>query len=306
MESPVPTLSPWQLPDLAGPPSIAPTDPRVPTGIADFDTLAGGMPVGSVVLLLGEAGAGHQEFALTSAAHLMFRQDEERLHRMYLGGMRGTLVYPEGIAYVSLTRSREQVLREIEGTFDPVYHQVLGRHLTFADLSREYFADSVVPPAWAGPAGPMLREAAAPAERFEGPGGVLGALARAVEAHGPGRVLVVDSLTDLAVRPGIAPEALLTLVKGLRRRAKEWGGLVYLLLSKGVAAADMEQALVDSVDGVLAFSWTAHPLRSSRQRVMVIPKFMPVLSHVPHEHQGRFVVRVSALSGLVTTQYERI
>ena len=73
-----------------------------------------------------------------------------------------------------------------------------------------------------------------------------------------------------------------------------------------VAAPDTEQALIDSVDGVLSFSWNASPGRSSRQRVMAIPKFMAVLAHVRPEHQGRFVIRVSPVSGLVTTQYERI
>jgi hypothetical protein len=118
--------------------------------------------------------------------------------------------------------------------------------------------------------------------------------------------VIVDSLTDLLVRKNLDTEAILTLVKGLRRRAKEWGGVIYLLLSRGVAPAATEQALADSVDGVLSFTWTTHPLRSSRQRTMLIEKFMPVLSHVPHEHQGRFVIRVSSLTGLVTTQYERI
>jgi hypothetical protein len=118
--------------------------------------------------------------------------------------------------------------------------------------------------------------------------------------------VIVDSLTDLVVRRGIDSEELLTLVKGLRRRAKSWNGVVYLLLSKGVAPSAVEQALIDSVDGVLSFNWTTSPLHSHRQRTMLIEKFMPVLARVPHEHQGRFVIRVSKVNGLVTTQYERV
>ncbi len=294
----------WRpIPPTARTGTAGPRDRRVPTGVADFDTLSGGIPTGSVVLLIGEAGAGHQEFALTSASHLMFHHDEERMHRFFLGAARGDFCYPEKVAYLSLTRSREQVLREVQGSFDPLYLEVLERHLSFADLSAEYFADSVVPSHWATTPTPLL--SAAPGRRFDG-GGPLPAVARALEEVGPSNVVIVDSLTDLLVRRGIPTEDLLTLIKGLRRRAKEWDGLVYLLLSKGVAAPDTEQALIDSVDGVLAFSWTANPLRSSRQRVLVIPKFMAVLAHVPHEHQGRFVVRVSSLTGLVTTQYERI
>ena len=44
---------------------------RMPTCVAAFDSIVkGGLPAGSVVLLKGEPGAGHAEFAYTSAARL--------------------------------------------------------------------------------------------------------------------------------------------------------------------------------------------------------------------------------------------
>jgi KaiC/GvpD/RAD55 family RecA-like ATPase len=299
----------WSVPTgTVGSEGFAPTvraDPapdRIPTGVADFDYLSGGIPVGSVVLLAGDAGAGQVEFALTSAVHLMMYYDDPALHRFFLGNARGPFVYPKGIAYVSLTRSREQVMREIAGSFDASYHDGLDRHLAFHDLSPAYFADSVVPPTWATVGGSLLsggRGTSAPAEP-------LGALADAVERDGVSNLVIVDSLTDLLVRRSVEPESLLTLVKGLRRRAKSWGGVVYLLLSRGVAPVATEQALYDSVDGVLNFSWTTSPHSSHRQRTMLVERFMPLLARIPHEQQGRFVIRVSSLNGLVTTQYERV
>lgn len=298
------------LPVESLPPSrpsvLAPTDARIPTGVGDFDSVAGGIPVGSVVLLVGEAGAGHQEFALTSATHLMFSYDADRLHRFYIGAMRENFVYPAGVAYVSLTRSREQVVREVEISFEPTHSRSFVRHLTFHDLSPVYFSDTVVPRGWAKGSEGLLASLEGDGPPPPPTGGILEAIVAAVEADGNGNAVILDSLTDLLVRRSTDPEAVLALVKGLRRRAKEWGGVVYLLLSRGVAPAATEQALADSVDGVLSFSWTGNPLRSARQRTMLIEKFMPVLAHVPHEQQGRFVIRVSALSGLVTTQYERI
>lgn len=282
-----------------------PTDARVPTGVGDFDSVAGGIPVGSVVLLTGEAGAGHQEFALTSAAHLMFSYDAERMHRFYLGSVQGNFVYPAGVVYVSLTRSRDQVVREIEISFESSHHASFVRHLVFHDLSSIYFSDTIVPRAWAQTSVPLLESMTDGGTAAPSPD-PLAAIVQAVEQDGNGNLVIVDSLTDLLVRRTLDTEAVLTLVKGLRRRAKDWGGVIYLLLSRGVAPPATEQALADSVDGVLSFAWTSHPVRSSRQRTMLIEKFMPVLSHVPHEHQGRFVIRVSALTGLVTTQYERI
>lgn len=299
--SPVP---PSSLPALRATPST-PTDVRIPTGVGDFDSIAGGIPVGSVVLLVGEAGAGHQEFALTSATHLMFSFDAERLHRFYLGSVKGNFVYPTGIVYLSLTRSKEQVVHEVEISFEPTHFESFVRHLTFHDLSSIYFSDTVVPRNWAQTPAPLLAELAEPGAAPLA-GDPLEGIVRAVEEDGNGRVVIVDSLTDLLVRRNLDTEAILTLVKGLRRRAKEWGGVIYLLLTRGVAPTATEHALVDSVDGVLSFSWTSHPLRSTRQRTMLIERFMPVLAHVPHEQQGRFVIRVSSLTGLVTTQYERI
>jgi KaiC/GvpD/RAD55 family RecA-like ATPase len=256
-----------------------------------------------VVLLLGEAGAGHQEFALTSSVHLMLHYDEPRLHRFYLGSARGPFVYPEGIAIVSTSRSRDQVLSELRSSFHEMYPEVLDRHLIFHDLSPVYFRDTVVPAGWAQLSGALLSAGSAPAPDPRGP---IEAVAEALEASGPGHLVVVDSLTDLLVREGVASGDLLTLLKGLRRKAKEWNGLVYLLLSEGVASPAVEQAIIDSVDGVLQFRWTASPNHSHRQRTLLVKKFMSVLTRVPTEYHGTFVIRVNPTNGLVTTQYERV
>jgi KaiC/GvpD/RAD55 family RecA-like ATPase len=277
--------------------------PRIPTGVPDFDYLTGGLPTGTVVLLFGEAGAGHQEFALTSAAHLMMSYDDPTLHRFYLGSAKGPFVYPESVVYLSTSRSREQVMAEARSAFEGSYSDVLSRHLKFHDLSPTYFADSVVPTAWSSVPSPLLSGTPA---RPKTDGGPVRVLADAADLDGGRNLLIVDSLTDLLVRPGIEPSDLLTFLKGLRRRAKEWNGVVYLLLSQGVAPAAIEQAVFDSVDCVLHFTWATSANRSHRQRAMVIEKSMPVLAHLPAEYHGRFVIRVNAASGLVTTQYERV
>jgi KaiC/GvpD/RAD55 family RecA-like ATPase len=304
IESPKPYLFPTQTSSIPLPPSERPDgSTRVPTGVPDFDYLTGGFPIGAVVLLSGEAGAGHQEFALTSAAHLMFRFDDPLRHRFYLGSAKGPFQYPEGIAYLSTSRSEDQVMSEMRSAFEGMYPEVLSRHLKFCDLSPAYFADTVVPSEWASVRSPLL--SGTPAS-FAPDGGPVRALADAAEREGPNRLVIVDSLTDLLVRRGIDASDLLTLLKGLRRRAKEWNGVVYLLLSEGVAPPAVEQAVIDSVDVVLRFSWVTSQNRSHRQRSMLIQKSMSMLSHLPAEYHGRFVIRVNAGNGLVTTQYERV
>jgi KaiC/GvpD/RAD55 family RecA-like ATPase len=301
--APRPYLYPTQAVGPGPEPRSTNPSARVPTGVPDFDFLTGGLPTGTVVLLFGEAGAGHQEFALTSAVHLMMNYDDPVLHRFYLGSARGPFVYPEGVVYLSTSRSESQVMSEVRSAFEGSYPDVLSRHLKFFDLSPAYFADTVVPSTWASVPSPLLSGTPA---HLKADGGPVRALADAVDQEGGRNLVIVDSLTDLLVRPGIEASDLLTLLKGLRRRAKEWNGVVYLLLSQGVAPAAVEQAVFDSVDCVLHFSWTTSPNRSHRQRAMLIEKSMAVLAHLPAEYHGRFVIRVNAASGLVTTQYERV
>ncbi len=302
-ESPRPFYFPAATARPLRPPELTDQPARVPTGVPDFDYLTGGLPAGSVVLLFGAAGAGHQEFALTSAVHLMLRFDDPRLHQFYLGNAKGPFVFPDEVVYISTSRSREQLMGELRGAFDGTYPSVLGRHLTFRDVSPAYFADTPVPASWSSVPSSLLSGGPAQSLPTEGP---LHAVADAIEESGDNHLVIIDSLTDLLVRRGVDEGDVLTLTKGLRRRAKEWGGLVYLILSEGVAPPHVEQAVMDSVDGVLHFSWMSSPMHSHRQRAMLIEKFMPVLSRLPAEHQGRFVIRVNAKNGLVTTQYERV
>lgn len=287
----------------ADPPRETNSPARVPTGVPDFDYFMGGVPAGSVVLLMGDAGAGNAEFAFTSAVQLMLHREDPQAHGFHLGTAKGPFRYPEKILYVSLTRSRRQVLTEVGDAFDPVYPQVFDRHMTFEDLSPAYFADTSVPSLWAQVPSPLTSTGSTLGRAGGGP---LPALAQALESGGPRTVTIVDSIGDLAIRPGLDGSELVTFLKGLRRRAKEWEGLVYLLLARGVAPPAIEHAIVDSVDGVLSFNWTQTPNRSHRQRSLQIEKFMPVLSHLQDDYHGRFVIRVHAQTGLVTTQHERI
>src|SRR5512136_1424519 len=85
---------------------------RMPTGISSLDpVLDGGVPPGSVVLLEGEVGAGSQEFVFTSLIYLsILRQRGE--------GGQGMKV-PDSIGYITFTRLREDILKEITLSFAP-------------------------------------------------------------------------------------------------------------------------------------------------------------------------------------------
>jgi archaellum biogenesis ATPase FlaH len=273
--------------------------PRVPTGVSDFDATTGGLPPGSVVLFMGEAGSGFVEFALTSAARIT-KALEDSSEVFYMGLYHGGKVLPTHITYLSFTKSRDELLGEVRNTFSEHYPMLLSRHMVYCDLSGPYFSDSMVPPEWSRAKRPLLDgEGSQPRE-------VLSTMAGELENHGKNSLVIVDSLSDLLVRSSIRKEDVVTLVKGLRRRAKDWKGTVYLLLSKSITEPWIEEAIKDSVDAVLQFGWVSNPHKSSRLRAMWIEKSMPLLAYMRPEQQGRFIINVNETKGLVTTQYERI
>jgi archaellum biogenesis ATPase FlaH len=158
----------------------------------------------------------------------------------------------------------------------------------------------MVPPEWSRAKRPLLDSTA------NHNTDVLTTMANELENHGKNSLVIVDSLSDLLVRSSIRKEDVVTIVKGLRRRAKDWKGTIYLMLTKSVSEPWIEEALKDSVDAVLQFEWVSNPHKSSRLRAMWIEKSMPLLAYMRPEQQGRFIIQVDPNKGLVTTQYERI
>ena len=124
---------------------------RIPTGVADFDgIIKGGLPSGSVVLLFGDTGGGQQEFCYTSMCKLARVLENPDDKRMILGDMAKESRVPEKICYVSISRTQEDIMREMGTSFHHSFQQDLPKHLVFKDLSSSYFKNSVVPASWAG------------------------------------------------------------------------------------------------------------------------------------------------------------
>jgi len=90
----------------------------IPTGVADFDSIIkGGFPAGSVILLVGDLGAGQTEFALTSAAKLAMVKERPDSAPFILGAGKDSRL-PDKICYITFSRSREEVLAELEAAFN--------------------------------------------------------------------------------------------------------------------------------------------------------------------------------------------
>ncbi len=269
---------------------------KVPTGIADLDSIVdGGFPSGSTVLLKGDIGAGMQEFAYTAASKIAIVNERPSAWHYYLGDHCDTSDLPSKIAYVTFSRSRETILTELATSFNSEYFYAFRDRTIFKDFSSVYYRHSVVPQTWTHQ------------DAFDLPStNILEELVNFLEEEGQGAMVVIDSITDLAVSDAVEMRDLVTTVKGLQRAAKKWDGLVYLLLTNGILEPRYEQMLMDSTDGCLVFEWKTSSRSSTRQRYMYLEKFTGVLPHLPRDKIARFPTMISANQGLVVVYMERI
>jgi KaiC/GvpD/RAD55 family RecA-like ATPase len=273
---------------------------RIPTGVADFDSIIkGGIPPGAVVLLLGDLGAGQNEYVITSAAKISLVKEDPESATFFLGSHHKEPLMPEKICYVTFTRSKEDVLQEIRMSFNEDFYDAFERNVVFKDFSGSYFRQTTVPRSWAGDSASAL---------FGGNGeqNILEGLVSYLDENAKGNMVIIDSLTDLLLSSKIEAQELVAVLKGMRRVSKQWGGVIYLLLTRDIVDDMKQRMIMDSVDGALVFEWNKLGISSRRQRYLHVEKFMSILPHLDKERVARFATTVTAQSGLVVIDTERI
>jgi KaiC/GvpD/RAD55 family RecA-like ATPase len=273
---------------------------RVPTGVADFDSIIqGGMPLGSVVLLLGDVGGGGLEFALTSAAKIGIVKEFPDTRNFMLGDAGKGGILPEKMCYVTFSRSRDDVLREVKMSFNRDFYESLNTSLIFKDFSKDYFMHTVVPTSWVG-----SDQSGLFTDKKQD--GLLESLVDFLDANAPKSMVIIDSLTDLVVSESVDFQDLVALLKGIQRMAKKWGSVFYLVLTDEILDRKRQQMIIDSVDGVLKFEWAKFHHTSKRQRYLYVEKFMSVLPHLDQERIARFATLITSQSGFVVINTERV
>ncbi|MEM2839209.1 MAG: recombinase RecA [Thermoplasmata archaeon] len=274
----------------------------MPTGVADFDSiLNGGLPAGSVVLLLGDVGAGQLEFCLTSAAKIGLVLENPKSLDFFLGHAARHSKLPEKLSYITFSKSKQDILQEVALSFNRDYLDSLIKRLEFQDFSEKYFMRTIVPPHW-------VQEARSK-KLFSSGGGdktLLEDFVAFFDENSTNSIIIVDSLTDLVMNESVPFSDLIAVLKGLKRMAKNWKCLIYLILTDDILDKKKQQMIIDSVDGVLRFEWSKTVHSSSRQRYMYVEKFMPVLATMEQERIMRFATLVTSQSGFVVIDTERV
>ena len=280
---------------------------RIPTGVPDFDEISkGGIPSGSVILLLGEDGAGHQEYIYTSIAKIEIAKKYPSSSSYFLGTKHFD-VLPEKMCYITFSRSRDDLVQEVGATFNYDYYSVFKDNVIFKDLSSQYFKNTIVPKSWTNEEG--LKN---PFEVDVGFGtgdkgkGLLEELVNFLDENAKNSMVVIDSLTDLVVSKAISIHDLVSTLKGLRRAAKKWDGIVYILLTQGIMEKREQQMVIECVDGLLVFEWGKYHSSSKRQRYMYVEKFTSLLAHLERKRIARFPIMISSKSGLIIVNLDLI
>jgi KaiC/GvpD/RAD55 family RecA-like ATPase len=258
---------------------------RMPTGISSLDPiLEGGVPPGSVILLLGDLGAGNSEFVYSSVVN--------SLDPAGTGSRKGN-EGPKEICYVTFTRVKEDIKNEVLQSFHIDGLERMVDTIRFEDLSEHYFDNSVVPDSWYSKSDVFTR-----LQKRAEHENILVRLSKVIDTVQPGSLVVLDSVTDLATQSSHADawSNLAGFLRGLQRISKTRGITSYLLLSSGILDSSKERELADIADAVLLFRWE-DTQGARRQRVMYFEKFRGVMPHLEERDLVKFAVKISVTNG---------
>jgi KaiC/GvpD/RAD55 family RecA-like ATPase len=257
----------------------------MPTGISSLDPiLDGGIPPGSVILLLGEIGAGNSEFVYSSIVNILSLTPPS-------GDAAARL--PTQLRYITFTRMGDDVKQEIARSFPTAEIDQLKERIQFDDLSELYFDNSVVPDDWYSHGDIITR-----LQKRADHAGILAQLSGALNAAEPNNLIIIDSITDIATQchsPHLW-QNLTGLLRGLQRMSKQRNLTVYLLLTRGILGQAQEQEIADIMDAVMLFRWEESS-GARRQRVMYFEKFRGVMPHLEERDLVKFAVRISTSGG---------
>ncbi|WP_253738286.1 RAD55 family ATPase [Halohasta salina] len=257
----------------------------IPFGISRLDSLLeGGAPPGSVVLLSGEAGAGAREFVYTSAAMNALAKTDSELFDLHYGEVPEGSRLPPEVHYISFTSAKSTLEQELRYTLSDDIVDAAIDNIRYQDLSVEYFQSSRIPQDWYLGRTTDLSDLSGGGNRQK----VLSALGDYLTEHASGNLIVFDAITDLlsAIGDDLEWQDIPMLIRGLKRAAAQWGGLILVLASEETLTPTRRGQLSDAASGTIDFSWETGG--SKRARVMVVKQFRGVLSRLEQEDIVQF------------------
>jgi KaiC/GvpD/RAD55 family RecA-like ATPase len=261
----------------------------IPTGIPSLDPLLfGGLPLGTLVLLIGESGAGCEEFTYTSTASLSQMKENAGSR------LAANAILPENILFITVTRRKGDIINEVSRAFARNMREEL-QHIDFFDLSDMYFEKSLVPLQWYSQHSNIVERMQSKTRLSDN---ILTALANKLDQTPRRSMLVLNTLTELATQFNAEAEwpSFVAYIRGLQRVLTMWDSCMYLILAKGVLNQWQECELKDVCDAVVHFQWEVSPT-AKRQRVLYIDKFRGILPQLEEKELVKFLVKITPAQG---------
>jgi len=262
---------------------------KIPTGIEIIDiTMRGGIPSGYVSALVGESGAGDFEFSMTSAANLLIMKNKNEENT----------IIPGKVCYISLTRSKEDILKEIAFSFPDFYNVIIeaihNEKFEFKDLSDIFLNGKINNNSF---------EIYSYKDRDKN--SIIDSLIQYIDEIGVESLVIIDSLTVLAeyYYNNQNWNELILFLTLFQKASKNWNSLVYFILNKGVFSETMREEILDCMDCVIVFQWEI--FGSLRHRSMHLQKVRGVLSWL-NDDQMYYMAKIDSQKGLVVTHQEKI
>ncbi len=274
---------------------------RIATGIRSLDFLIkGGFPSGSLVVVLGELGAGNVEFAYTSM--IMSMLEQKKHHNTPTASDDINYEYLNKICYLSITRSKEDILNEIAFGFSKEISNELREKIVFKDFSKEFFLKSFVPLSWISEK-TSFEELSEPVSDTN----LLIDIVGYIEKNALSSLVIIDSMTSLAqyCEEFMKWNELLFFMRALQKAAKQWNGIVYAILNKHVFEKRKEESIIECADGVLVFDWVETGV-AQRQQNMYIKKFGGLLQTLEKDNIANFEVKIMPFTGFQITNVKQI
>ncbi len=273
---------------------------RIPTGIDSLDyILQGGLPSGSFVLLLGDLGAGDFEFAITSSVSLLNGQEKRNT----------TAISPVKVIYISITRSEDDIMKEIAFSF-PEFYELLQKNIKekrfeFKDFSDSFFAGSFIPATWLSSS--ESSDSIESLKWNEEKRNLIEALIGYLDKNAKDNLIIIDSLTALAqyCLEKIDWSDMILFLRGLQKASKNWDGLTYAILNKGIFQNSEQEGIMECMDGVFVFDWEKLG-HTQRNRIMYLKKFRGLLPGVEQENIVNFETQISPQKGFEVSNIKRV
>lgn len=258
----------------------------MPTGISSLDpVLDGGVPPGSVVLLVGEQGAGSREFVQSSLIYLSKMKDT---------GQNGeNIILPEQMIYVSFTRLTSSIIDEIKISYKDDLVGGIENNISFIDLSNFYFEKSVVPRGWYSQSSLLSGM-----DRTRSSDSLVAELTNSLRKVKNKSLIVIDSITDLNTTISGQEDwkQLIGFLRGIQRVSKTWRSTIYILVSEGIFENSRLMEVADCCDAIIDFKWEETTGRK-RQRIMYFVKFSGAMPHLEENDLVKFASRITTDAG---------